>query len=106
MYKPARSRRVVQTRAPTADGGPACTDSAIDQSVQADQVVEMQIGAFRKGLKAVLDGEQAVILGSSWRPRGIILPVRARWHYRDSNGEERNKILVRLLQAALQRLGG
>lgn len=104
MYKPARSRRVVQ-KPPAATAAIApCTNLSIDKSVQVELVRKMQIGEFRKGMKAALEGEQAVILGSSWRPRGIILPVRDRWHYKGNRDDARRDALQRLFAAALEAL--
>lgn len=104
MYKPRGSRRLVQKDVATAGGAPACTNPPIDKSVQAPIVLKMQIGAFRKSLKSVLDGEQAVILSTSWRTRGIVIPVRSYWQYSGNTSEARNENLERLFALALKEL--
>ena len=75
-----------------------CTKSAIVKSVQASgRPVYLGVGHVRKNLRALMAGEQIVIVGNSWHARALLIPLSSQ-RYLDRAG--RSAKLARMEKAA------
>jgi len=91
-------RQPVQT---SPGGATRCTDLPIDVSVQdGDRPAILPLMQVRANLRRVFEGKRVVIVGTTWHPRAIIIPLGPTGWLSAEEKAARNKRLEKQLKQA------
>lgn len=96
-----RSRNVYSRKPVQTAPAPAlrCTDLAIDVSVQdGDRPAILPLQQVRANLRRVFEGKRVVIVGSTYHPRAIIIPLGPTGYLSTEEKAARNRRLEKQLK--------
>jgi hypothetical protein len=102
--------RRTNTRPPSVQNEAAararCTDLTIDVSVQdGDRVANLPLQQVRANLRKVFEGKRVVVVGNSWHPRAIIIPLGPAGWLSESEKKARNARLKKQVEFAVKAIG-
>ncbi len=84
---------------------PRCTDLAIDVSVQdGDRVAILPLMQVRANLRRDFEGKRVVLVGTTWHPRAIIIPLGPTVWLNKEERAARAKRLKPQIKLALERI--